>query len=518
MDNQKQFHIDVSNEKKRFFQVLIMTILWGLFAHGFIMTNKISFHDDIYSAYYLGGTYGMGRFVLGVINKTFSILGGNYSLPWFNGVCTLILIGIAAYLLITMFQIEKTTSRFVLTGIMTTIPVITCLFGYMFTSFPYMIGMLLSVIAVDCWSKAFENANTDKRKNIIFMAAGVICLCLATGVYQPYFAFGLCILGMKIYVDLLENRITEPKAFLTRSVSTVIGCVISLVCYLLFNQFFLKLVHKTMYEYAGVQNMGVVSIKQYGLRILRAYKEFFLPTENANYSVYPMLMRYFYLLFMIHFMILLGIQIVRTMKSNRIKAFEMLLISLLFPMLINFIFVLADPEQIYAMNLYGQVLLFLLYIWLLEKTVTIQKVKTASLVALLFVNLWYVRYDNICYLKANMLQQRAISYFNTLITRIQSVEGYDDELPVAFINPNEKEDHNLAVTEQFEWIKLMPYADQTIINNYAWLDFMREWCGYEPKKIYPSDYVGEFEGVRDMPHYPDEGSIEVKYDMVIVHF
>lgn len=39
-----------------------------------------------------------------------------------------------------------------------------------------------------------------------------------------------------------------------------------------------------------------------------------------------------------------------------------------------------------------------------------------------------------CYLKAGLQQKRAISYFNTLVTRIKSVESYKDELPVTVIN------------------------------------------------------------------------------------
>ena len=141
----------------------------------------------------------------------------------------------------------------------------------------------------------------------------------------------------------------------------------------------------------------------------------------------------------------------------------------------------------------------------------------AALLALSCV--MYVRYDNQCYMKTSFQQQEAISWNTTLVTRIESAEGFRDELPVAFVHREKMEDRNLYILEELEFLKLATYdADlQAYLNDWAWEAFLARWCGFSPKTVKP-ETVEDWPEVQAMPRYPDDGSVRVIRDVVVVNF
>lgn len=87
--------------------VLLGAMTGGLLAHGYTLTNKFSFHDDIGCTFELGGTLGLGRFTLWEIYIFMTKwVGGIYSMPWFNGVMSLIFLTLAAMLLVDMLTYQ----------------------------------------------------------------------------------------------------------------------------------------------------------------------------------------------------------------------------------------------------------------------------------------------------------------------------------------------------------------------------------------------------------------------------
>ena len=90
-------------------------------------------------------------------------------------------------------------------------------------------------------------------------------------------------------------------------------------------------------------------------------------------------------------------------------------------------------------------------------------------------------------------------------------------MPVTFVNATEKKDENMTVTEEFRNITIMPYSMDSLINNYAWLEFVKQWCGYDPFVIDGSLYES-FDIVKSMPSYPDDGSIQIVEGVIVVKF
>lgn len=94
-------------EKLKVNESLLKTVLcsatfWGLLAHGMVLFNKYSFHDDVRYFNEVGATYESGRWMLGILGSlSANLLGSkNYSLPVVNGTITILCIAAIVYLLV----------------------------------------------------------------------------------------------------------------------------------------------------------------------------------------------------------------------------------------------------------------------------------------------------------------------------------------------------------------------------------------------------------------------------------
>lgn len=107
------------------------------------------------------------------------------------------------------------------------------------------------------------------------------------------------------------------------------------------------------------------------------------------------------------------------------------------------------------------------------------------------------------------------SYFTTMITQIKSTEGYKDDMPVAYINFNDKQDSSLTINEELSGVNTIPYYDTNImINNFAIRSFIANWCGFSPQLDYSAFQA--LPEVQEMTCYPDEGSIKIIDGIVVV--
>ncbi len=112
-----------------------------------MLFRSLSWHDDQTALFGVGTTYEIGRWMLGLLGDVVRCVFGesNYSLPVYSGMMAILFIAVAVFLLITMYHIKSALSIVAISGVMVCIPVITGLFGYMFTAPYYMFGMLLSI-------------------------------------------------------------------------------------------------------------------------------------------------------------------------------------------------------------------------------------------------------------------------------------------------------------------------------------------------------------------------------------
>jgi hypothetical protein len=99
------------------------TLLWGLLAHGFMMANKLSYHDDI-NNFGVGATFHFGRWMLSVFGVSSRVIFGtkNFSLPWFSGMISILLIAAAVCFFVKIFDIKKPLVCVAVSGLIIAFP------------------------------------------------------------------------------------------------------------------------------------------------------------------------------------------------------------------------------------------------------------------------------------------------------------------------------------------------------------------------------------------------------------
>lgn len=518
----------VDNIKKLFEKKIIITTLLSIFIiHGELLFNKLCWHDD--AKYVLRGwNDGLhhGRWMHEVMAKIVEKVSGMESVPVLTGAICAICIAVMACLIFNLFEITDDRIKLALILIFAAIPAVTGHFGYMVSAGYDFIGKMICVVSAYILCKGIR----DKRNVVSFVLASVGFAC-SLGEYQCYVTFYLTILLSFFTMEMLDKRNTW-KEFWAKAFYYVGSAIAGLVLYLLILNIFLRVTGMQLTSYAGTDTYGVVSIGEYINRVIFAYKDFVCPAQKSTYNMFPFRWDGWHAGLMAGLAgLMIFSMILRIMKKQYKSVIQCLIAFVLLPLAFNFNFVLYGAGATHSLHMYHFVLLYVYFYILLKGisahlsevvrkenvAVSLNKGMYILTTAVVFIfGVLYIRYDNYCYMQTEFRQERAISYFTTMITRIQSTEGYDDDYPIAFINENQKENNADDIQQYYDPIVTNPYV-YPMVNSYNWDDFTKHWLGFDSVTKDPADYM-DHELVQKMPSYPDDGSIQIIDDVVVVKF
>jgi len=487
---------------------------FGIITHGMGLFNKFSWHDDIFSLFMTGTTIPLGRWMLYVLTELEKWFYGNghFSLPVVNGMYSLLCIGLSAGMIAGHFQIRSRLLCSLLGAVMAVFPVITSFFNFMYTFHFYSLALMM--ITAGGLLICSEGAWWKK-------AAGVLICGCSLGIYQAFLPVLLMLVLLDQIMILFQQE--EKLSVLWRRILILALCIAGVMgVYFAGTRYFLWKKNLELFSYLGISQMGETSPGQYLGRVLAAFREFFLPTHNVLWDMYPQALYNIYRLMLCLDFILGTGWIVHTWKKSPGRALMLTAALALVPLGCNFIFVMS--EEVHSLMVYGQVMQIVLLVFLADRAEIpfpsfhrMLSLGTALILAI--CNIMYFRYDNQCYMKALFQQQEAISWNTTLVTRIESVKGFRDDLPVAFVNRKNMSDRNLYNLEELDFLTLGTYdADiREYLNDWAWEQFLARWCGFEPETVNP-ELVKSWPEVQVMPSYPDDGSIQIIRDTIVVNF
>ena len=492
-------------------------LVFGVLAHGMGLFNKFSHHDDILLLFGTGTTFTSGRWMLHVIGWLEECLFGpsHYSMPLFNGMFSIACCGLTACLMVSLMEIRKKALCAAVGAATVVFPVITAFFGFMYTM-PYYLAALLMTVGGACLA--------CRRREWWAKAAAVLLGGCAVGIYQ---AFVPVLLALFLLYDMKVLAETEesPRDFLLRALGQVFCAVGIMVFYYAMNRLFLAKFQLELSDYKGINQVSSVTLPEYLTRVGDAYREFFRPSRNTSYDMYPMHLHYMYLIMLAADAALSLRLLIRTGKRRKAAAALLGLVMLLFPLGCNFIFVMCG-EEVHGLMTYAQMIQMVWFIWLTDRA-ELSRPRWNRLLAgaaglvLAVTGVMYIRFDNQCYMKETFQKQQAITFFSNLASRIRSAPGYRGETPVRFLNEEKIQDPTLYEIRELEFIKLPPY-DTTIteyLNSYSWAKFMERWCGFSPVYYWnPEDEPANWPETKEMPHYPDDGSVRMLRDVLIVNF
>lgn len=500
----------------------VWAVLLGFATHLYAFTNKLYNYDELYST---PGNFGVGiennRWFLEYLGRqTGKIVGGSYSLPLLNGVLCILLLALSALLVVRMFEMKSCIFAALIGGLMVAFPAITCMFFFMFTAVYYAIGIFLSVLA------AYFLVRHPKKWWLHIVSA--LLLACSLGIYQAYFPNAVCLCLMAFIVSCAFGEEKEQgKTVFWRGVYDVAVLAAGMALYFLLNLAFRKYwnIDMTMGSYQGLDTMGQLTAEGLAEGLKQCYASFAaLCMEETLYlnTIVAMMKSYLGVILLLvgSMMVLLLVK-----KGDIWKKLLLVVGVLLFPVALFLIYIMAPEAYVYTLMIYPVVfLLIFLLVWVdrMATGLTGQGIFSALMQwgamglcgFILFIYIWY---GNGCYMAMEYTKYHDLAYFETMVTQIKSLDGYRDDLPLVMVGM-EIEDKTNQMGSLLEDVFGMEGKSETNVNAYSrnhiiakYLGFVPEFGGYEDIRTWM-----EREEVKEMNCYPDDGSIAIIDDTVIV--
>ena len=497
-------------------------IIFGLMTHLYQFTNKLYNYDELANT--PGGNEAsveQGRWFLKWMGDIMvKYTGGVYSLPLLNGLLSLLLLAISAALIAEMFRVSHWIPAACIGGFTVVFPSVVCMFFYMFTSVFYAVGILFSVTA------AYLVIRYPKK--IAAHIGAILLLACSLGIYQAYFPNAVCLLMISvILLAAFREEKQTWKSVLFTALRYVGVLAAGMAVYFLINLAALKWNDVEMINYQGGASMGQITLRQLLSAVKRCYRDFIaLGNDNVLVLNATGVLRVCYWLVMGLFAVSSVLLFVFE-KGDWLKKAMMTVGFFTFPVAMFLVYIMAPDANTYTLMGYAVVYLLIFFaIWTdyynrkvrCKESLRIGFQWVAEIICVVMLAT-YIWYGNGCYMSLEYTKSHDMAYFQTMITQIKSVEGYEDNLPVAFVGDNIEDVTNnqgslmgpvFGIHGKAE-SNVNAFSRSHIITEY--LGFAPTVCGYEESKA-----LRELEEVKQMPSYPDAGSIQMINNIIVVKF
>lgn len=490
----------------------ISGIILGLAAHAYMFTNKFPNYDDM-GINGFGATFRLGRWFLWIIGSVAYHLDFVYSLPWVNGLITLLCIAVSAGLLVELLQIKSKIFCVLIGGCMVVFPSWTATFFFMFTAHFYGVAVLLAVLSI-------VFANTSSVRWLKYISP--LCLACSMGIYQAYLPF----VATGYIVLLLLKIFDEPQVEIIKHIKRAFYYLFQLlsagVIYLVVMKLSLKITGQELDSYKGVNEMGTFS-----LELLKKFKEiikndfFGIFLNNSLEISHNYVLKIMYLVLYVFIILVISLLIIKLIKSKKyIMAVWSVICAALFVIAINSIYLICQ-DGVYLLMRYAYVWLMILpvcFISRLSKLVqsNILLLTERGLVTALLAGIFsYVHLANAEYFAMQLTYEQAKSYYTIVAMQIKELDGYSADMPVSFVGYDDISDESLYKNQIMEVFK-MSGRDEVLAQTYNIGAFMKYYCGFEAE-FFDID-VTEHEEISTMPIYPEKGSIKIIDGNVVVKF
>jgi len=497
------------SEKIKEYRVpLVSALLVGLMCYVYTFTNKLINHDEAFNLFGKGATVTSGRWALGVLDTIFP----NYSMPWVNGMLTLVFMAVAICVMINVLSIRSKTLQALLAGAIVAFPSLIGTFAYMFTSNAFGLSFLLAVVAV--W---FISQNQP-----LYVIPALGCMVFSLGIYQSYIAIAAGLLVLILIRQLLTGE--KVQSVLRRGVYYVLFLVVSLGMYYVLTQIALKLVHEVLNSYAS-DNVSF-SLASIPASIALAYKSFFrILMEGYHGLVSPGVSRYSHLIMTALTVALLVLNLL-TGKKEIGRILLVLALVVVFPLAVCCMYLFTTADSIHTLVLYGFAGVYALTAVLadvsLDRGFSQKYIKVCSNLSLNLISLLLaliiacnVFLANEVWLNLQLRYENAYAFYSSLLSELRTMPEFTEEMPVALIGYYEDPEF---------YAKEFPFCDSItgtrgfMPDSYSAEEFFRYYLGVSLPfaESHICEALAQQPEVIQMPGYPYYGSVKIIDGTIIV--
>ncbi len=498
--------------------VIVPAFVSAILAYGFAMTNLLVNWDG---ARMLGGEYGAGlssgRWLLGLLGGFVSRVWGSYTLPLPCGVIACVLLTAAACVLVSVLEIKNKLLRAVTSSLFVVFPAAACAMIYMFTAHYYALAVLLALLGALCVKKMGGRG--------VLPAACLISFSL--GIYQAYLPLAASVMALALLRECFEGSESLGRLF-----SRMAFYLLSLVSGVLLYYAELALcLAVTPSELSGFHDVGAVltTLGELPGRALRAYGGTVSLPFRVRWGVNDTAFIRVMVLasFAVTLALFLALVAFYRVPWGRRAAAAAVMAAL--PLAFGSIELLPSATYIHTLMSYGSAGVFIAPAMLADtayaaadrlsfprrRAVSAVAAVTAVVIALSSAN--YIWQSNGNLMLVHTADEQAKEYFTTMITRLRSAEGFDDEKKLAVIG-----EEITDATYKNALYELMPFrfsgTPDSMLNVYSRPYFMLYSHGFVIGRATEeeTEALAATEAVRAMSVYPDDGSIAVIGDFIVL--
>ena len=297
--------LDGLTDAQRF--AFISALVFGIVAHGFAMFNRLSVHDNSHCLFDLGASYEVNRWGLGILYRLMVYTTKTFSLPVFNILLSLIFIGIAAMLIMDMFQVKTKLVAVIIGGMMVVFPMVTSLNSFLFTTWAYFLGLIFAVQAARTLTKDYS------VKNLVL---SIIWLALSLSLYQAFLGVVITLMLLMMFVNVLECKTTTIGQYAKEGVLSIVSLVLGLGVWAVVAKFFRTIKHIQLDDYKGWTEP--YDISKFPGKLIAAMKNFLtFRMEGIN------ALRYLRMLTLLIFLLTVVLIVVLLIKSKNNMALKL---------------------------------------------------------------------------------------------------------------------------------------------------------------------------------------------------
>lgn len=489
----------IRKNKWIFYAVMIAAVLtYGYEIANWTMTIDEEIWSYVTKIEFARGWIGDGRWGIALLKL---VLPFHKVLPFFNGLCAVIVVGISAFFLGSIFQ-TYIPSKLAAIGaaiMFVTMPIHS--YYLMFDTFAVELGIGFLVVIISgyyCVQWCFDN----QISKLIIAVSG---MTFVLAIYQSYYQVFVCMVCALLLLDLLGSyRGIKKERSNKEYLLSIIKCggvlVASSIVYMLINIILQHFFYKSDYV-LGYFRWSYVDFKTCIQQVIVYLKWLFTSPDSLFEGGAILKLSYF-------FNIIIFILVLIKIKGKR-GIILLLNLGMILSICSNYIlFAGALPlRTLQVIPIYCSFVFFMISciidkkIW--SKIVVVVVCVISLYQSSLVVELFY---------SENVRQEQDKALLNRIIIKIEDLElGEYPEYPIVITGNHEWNGQYKIETEQFN---LSMFNTPEIFRKYKWISV----SGYTFVTPTVEQQTRAEELAKNMPLWPYEGSVDIKENMIIVNF
>ena len=484
---------------------------FGVITHIYVFTNLLLNHDSVWHIYFDNYSLASGRWIL----RALSDISTRFQMPVVIAVISVFMLALTAGITVSVLNISHKVAAVLTGAFIVTIPSVACIFSYMFTADAYFICLFMNAVAV----------YVAKKYSWGWFPAIILCAS-ACGGYQAFICYAIGLFLMDCILELLTNR--PVRDIVRKGFRYVFIVIFSLLLYYLVLLVLLKVNGESLTSYQGIDSMSLTNMEGFLSQIPKTYQDFIQYFRTSPYSTkfYQTVQVLFCAL---SFAALCYLAVIEKIYRDPLRLALLLAGCLLLPMALNFITILSAGGWVHALMIYSFVLLYVFMLKLIELALQRMITKGMSdwpivhlagilLAGLLIWNNFCV--SNMAYLRLQLIYENSFALANRIAARIEELDGYAPELPVAVVGEASRSLYGGTVSEFSQINSLTGTTDRVLFSpepHVRTRTFIEHYIGlHMPRPSQGQISMLKQSGVIEtMPSYPQPGSV-LLYDEVII--